>query len=483
MPIVPRFHAPLTGDARARCAAAADQAGLARSLARDRLYFGPAVRPRVDGGPFIFFGDTHETRGLAARARGSLEYRLSLLAGAGDLVVLGGARIPAFETYVAARLGLGVRRYLPVAPGAATPPEPTQRRCLDDPVAYAALRAFVAQGGGATLVPYAATGAIWSLARRLAGDTGARVDVAGPPPAITRAANDKLVFSAIVRALLGDDAAPTEIAAHGPAALAGRVHQVARGCRKLVIKLPDSAGSAGNFPMFSADLAGMPVKELHRHLQGRLGLEGGAQRFPVIVQVWQNSVFSSPSIQLWIPRPEDGPPVIEGVFHQIVTGPEGRFVGARPADPEEGWIPAFCHQGQMIGQAFQEIGFFGRCSFDAVLYGDDPDRPRISWLECNGRWGGVSIPMTLLNRLFAGRAPPPYAIIHLTRPGEAGRPFDRGLELLEDMLWAPGREHGIIFMTPGGFEAGADFHMISLAPTPDDALAQAERAVARLAAG
>lgn len=482
MPVVARYSAQLSDTQRARCAAVADGVGLDRSLARDRLYFGPFARPAAGDAPFVFFGDTGETRRVAARSSGVLEYRLSLLAGTGDLVVIGGARNPDFEAYVETWLGLGRRQYLQIEAPAAGPIDPAQIRCLSDPAAYAALRSFAGQSGRATLVPYLGSGAVWMLARRLAEDTDATLSVAGPPPSITEAANDKLVFSSVVRALLGQSAAPREVSAHGPAALAGRVHAIARDCRKLVVKLPNSAGSAGNFPLFSADVAGMSAKDLHRHLVTLLGAISEPQSFPMIVQVWQNSVFSSPSLQLWIPHRDDGPPIIEGVFYQIVTGQEGRFSGARPAGASEAWIPEFCRQGLMLGQVFQQIGYFGRCSFDAVLFGEDAAAPRLQWLECNGRWGGVSIPMTLLNRLFRGAAPPPYVIAHLPQPNPLRRSFAEGLDIVGDLLWKPGADKGIIFMTPGGFETGAELHLISLAPTATEADRQLEQVAARLSA-
>ena len=36
---------------------------------------------------------------------------------------------------------------------------------------------------------------------------------------------------------------------------------------------------------------------------------------------------------------------------------------------------------------------------DAILIGESLADARLHWIECNGRWGGVSIPMTLANRL------------------------------------------------------------------------------------
>lgn len=480
VPIVPRYAAELTPAERALCAAVAQAVMPEARLSRDRHFFGPFTRSGAGEGPFVFFGDTGEIPLLAGRSAGALEYRLSVLAGEGDLVVIGGRRDREFEDYLADRLGLGRRRYLQVNVAPNGKYHPAHTRCLKDEGAYAALRAFVEEAGGATLVPHLSTGAIWTLARRLAADTGAPVRVAGPLPSLSSLANDKSAFSRVVRALFGEGAAPREVLVHGAAALTGRVQEIASECRRLVIKLPDSAGSAGNFPVFSADVAGMPPKALHRHLQELLARMGEAPRFPMLVQIWQDNVQLSPSLQLWIPQAQDGPPVIEGVFDQHVTGPEGRFSGAAPSDPRLGWIRRFCHEGLMLGRVFQELGYYGRCSFDAVLSGEDPENPALHWLECNGRWGGVSIPMSLMNRLFAAAEPPPYVIVHRAGLDLPRRSFDDGLELIREFLWQPGAAKGVIFMTPSGFEEGSGLHFISVEASTAQASAQADTVIERL---
>jgi len=450
---------------------------------RDRLFFGPHAQAGLGEGPFVFFGDSGEIPLLARFGGGGvLEYRLSMLAGEGDVVVIGGHRNRAFEDYADTQLGLGRRRYLEVPQAANGRYAPAQIRCLKDETAFAALSAVLAEASGATLVPYLSTGAIWALARRLGIETGAPVQVAGPLPSLSALANDKAAFSRVVRAVFGEAATPREVLVHNATALTARVRALARDCRELVLKLPDSAGSAGNFPIFSDDVAGLSPKALHRHLLAQLARTGAPPSFPMLVQIWQENVLTSPSLQLWIPDRAEGPPVIEGVFHQRLTGAEGRFAGAVPADPGDGWVARFCHDGLMLGQVFQDLGYFGRCSFDAVLSGPDLNDPAQHWLECNGRWGGVSIPMTLLNRLFPDRALPAYTIAHETGLDLPRRSFSEGMRILGDLLWSPGAGRGVIFLTPVGFEEGSGLHFISLGDSAAEAAAQAAAVIERLTA-
>jgi hypothetical protein len=50
-----------------------------------------------------------------------------------------------------------------------------------------------------------------------------------------------------------------------------------------------------------------------------------------MVSVWECPVVGSPSVQLWIPEKEYGGPIVKGVFHQVVEGSAGEFIGAMPS--------------------------------------------------------------------------------------------------------------------------------------------------------
>lgn len=482
IPIIQRHSTRLTAAERDLCRRVAQTVLAQGSFLKERHYFGSRVDACASPRPYIFFGDPAEIPLLDRSTNDALEYRLSLLAGDGDLVVLGCERNPGFEAYSTDVLGLGQCRYLRVA-GPRTAEGlriPTHVRCLEDDAAFAALAGFVRKAGGATLVPHMSTSRIWALARKLVLDTGHPVHVAGSPPAVTRYANDKLCFSGLVRALFGPYGGMTELAAHGMSALVARVHAMARDCDKLVLKLPSSAGSAGNFPLYSEDVAGMRPRALGTYLRALITRVVDPPQFPMVVQVWEKKVLSSPSVQLWIPAPEDGDPVIEGVFEQALTGAEGRFAGAQPWRGADGRLADLCREGMMLGLAMQGMGYFGRCSFDAVLSGDWMDSAALHWVECNGRWGGVSVPMSVLNRLFGGSSLPPYTIFHGYGQGGGVASFAEGLDRLDDLLWRPGRRDGVIFDTPSGFVPGQGYHFISLGDTMQASRDQAEELKRRL---
>ncbi len=446
----------------------------------ERSFFEPYARQGMGNTPFVFFGDAGEIPLLADQGTGPFEYRLSILAGEGDLVIIGGQRNRDFENYLEHDLDLGRRSYLQVGQAFNGDAMPAPVRCLKEAGAYASLRTKIEKLGGATLVPHIATGTIWTLAREIGKDTGKPVNVAGPFPTLSNLTNNKLWFAQVACQLFGEDAVPTEVSAYGAAALAARVHSFAQGCRKLVIKIPDSAGSKGNFPIASSEILKMGMKELHHHLLELLAETKGQAHYPLMVQVWENNVLSSPSAQLWIPLPADGPPIVEGIYEQHVTGPEGYFSGASVARLPEEWNQKLAHGALMLGHVFQELGYFGRCSFDTVISGEDFRSAVLHWIECNGRWGGVSVPMTFLNRVFGGMPPPPHIIVHRSGLDLLYRSFVDGLEVLDDLLCHPGGTEGVIFMTPSGFEQETELHFLSLAATTAQATAQAKMVIQRL---
>jgi len=63
----------------------------------------------------------------------------------------------------------------------------------------------------------------------------------------------------------------------------------------------------------------------------------------------------------------------------------------------------FASEALTLASPLQSLGYIGRASFDALLVGASPEQATIHWIECNARWGGVSIPMTAARRLLGSR--------------------------------------------------------------------------------
>lgn len=437
--------------------------------------FGARVATGLGGGPALLFEDHGEIPLVGRRGDSALQYRPLLLAGDGDLVVLPVRRSPAFEAYCGDTLGLGRPDVLDL------PPAPSGRRftiarsCVEAPQVLGRILGTARRHRALDVVPYIGTGSVWRLAGLIATQVDADVRVAAPPPRLTRRVNDKLWFAARVVEVLGHEALPPSYHAFGPAALAGRVAALARRCERVVIKVPDSAGSAGNLALDSAAVRTLPLAKLRMRLLGLLRHLGWRQTFPLMVGVWECPALASPSVQIWVPRRADGPPVVEGVFDQVVEGPGGEFVGAAPCGLSEPWRARLASEAQRLAWLFQTLGYFGRCSFDAIVTGTDEATAALHWIECNGRWGGTSIPMTVANRLVGDWTRAYLRVVQRIGARTARMDVAAALERLGPRLWRrDGPGTGIVLLTPGGLEEGTGAHFLVLAP----GAAEAERDIA-----
>lgn len=447
----------------------------------DTTYFGSGVRAGLGAKPFVLIGDKSEIPLMTAGSDDTLEYRIALLAGEGDLIVFAGQRNPDFESYLCGLLGLPALNVLEVHIESPEPRSPTALQCIDDADLSERLARHVRANRGATLLPHITTGSTWALGKHLHERTGQPIFVAGPPPNLSSKVNDKIWFADVAARLFGDRAIPHKLTAFGPAALTGHVRTLARKWEKIVVKLPHSAGSAGNLPIRCETIRGLGTKALRQHLMDRFSAAGWPEHYPLLVEVWDCNVLASPSVQVWIPDRAEGEPVIEGIYDQLLTGEEGQFIGAAPAELEPSWDQRICRDAMQLALLFQHLGYFGRCSFDTVIAGDGMNDAELHWIECNGRWGGVSLPMTFLNRIFGAKAMPAYVIIQRSQIVVPPLPFSEALRRLGDDIYRPGgKPEGIIMITPGYYETGTGLHFISMDQTVDKALSRADAAIVRL---
>lgn len=431
-------------------------------LLASTVAFGPRVRAGIGAGPAVFFEDGSEIA-LARHSNSAHEYRSLLLAGTGDLVIVGGAREPAFEDYCARQLNLGRPSVIRAAPVVRGRPQPLAVRCRRDRPLLGRIVRAARRGGELSLITYMATGGVWRLAGRIAEESGVDVHVAGPPPRLCRRVNDKIWFARRVREVLGRDALPLSYASFGPVALAARLAALAKHFERLVIKVPSSAGSAGTIVLRASELRGRKLVDIRDRLVDALTARGWSGTYPLMIGVWEYPVIDAPSVQLWIPPPDQGLPLVEGVFSQIVEGDIAAFGGAVPSSLPGAQRQRLADEATRLGFVFQRLGYFGRCSLDAVLVGDDLSGAELHWVECNGRWGGVSIPMTLLNRLLNCRRDVEYVILQDAPVLAHPMPFHAVHAALRSQLLKPGkRAAGVVLLSPGPTSRGTGLHFAAI---------------------
>lgn len=481
MPIVRRLDIRLTSAERERVASIAGAMRANEPGLHPEDVFGERVSSGMTDGPALFYEDPSEVPLLGRFALPGVAYRTMLLAGDGDFFAFEGPRNEAFEQYVRHTLGLGAP--VVIAPGRPVEfaTQPMATRCRLDPRTLSRLVTAARDAGCFSVIPYLGSGSAWLLGSAIAEQAGVEVRVASPPPRLTRRVNDKLWFARVVKALLGSQALPPTYSVFGPAGLAGRVAKLARQNDCVVVKVPDSAGSAGNLVLDSSGILPLSLAELRLQLISLLLAAGWRDTYPVAVGVWEQPALGSPSLQYWIPDPCDGEPVFEGLFQQVLAGKASGFVGAVPSELPVSWRDRLQCESMQLANLLQHLGYFGRCSFDALLTGTDLGSANLHWIECNGRWGGVSIPMSAANRLIGDWSRRPFVIVHRSGLRARQRPFEQALAMLDEcLLKPPHRDEGVVVLSPGGIEQGNGLHFMVLAATSGAARQLADDSVTRL---
>ena len=330
-------------------------------------FFGIQVESGLSDGPALLIGDDREIALRRERDAQAFEYRISHLAANDDMLLLSGNRNAAFEHYREHNLGLGAIDVINLPLLETDNLIPLATRCLSNANALNRIVARAQKAGALTILPYIGRASAWLLAAAVAERSGVPVRVAAAPPKLTTRVNDKVWFAHRVDEVLGSRAQPSYRAVFGPAALAAWAFRLSRESERIVIKVPDSAGSDGNISLSAPEIQALPLGVLQERL---ISIEKAKTRLGWR-PVWDLAVLASPSIQMWIPDHRTGAPTLEGVFEQIVAGPKGEFVGSTPPTFPECWSTRIGEEALSIATLFQHLGYFGRCSFDAVIAGRD----------------------------------------------------------------------------------------------------------------
>jgi hypothetical protein len=480
LPIVPQLCVQIAEDERRDLRRLAGRLFADEPLLPVTEPFGAAVSSGLGPWPGLFLEDHSWISLFNRHSDVAYSYRALLLAGDGDLVTIGTPRNTAFEAYCRDVLELGRAEVLcPAETGGGLP---LAVRCARDPTVLERATERAQSSGGLNVVPYMGTGGAWMLAGKIAARSAVEVRVAAPPPRLTRRVNDKLWFAQRVTELFGGRALPQASAAFSLAALAGRLGALAKRHAAVAVKLTGSASSAGNLVLESDELKRASLSALRIRLERLLQRIGWRGEFPLLVTAWEHPIIASPSVQLWIPARGAGDIAVEGIFDQTVVGTARVFSGAAQTALPGRWQILLAQEAAQLGCLFQELGYFGRCSFDAILVGDHLASAELHWIECNGRWGGTSIPMTLVNRLVGDWRRRPFIVIGRSDLQGPPRPLADFLRQMEGELFRPPwGNSGVVVVSPSRIEDGSGFELAVLGDTQAAARQLAETISLRLA--
>ena len=382
------------------------------------------------------------------------EHRARLRAVEGDLYAASTPATPGYQRYFQDTLGLGSAELLQVDSGSDR--LALARACMT-PVPRTRLGDLASSRGGLVIEPFMGIEVVWELAAAIAADTGEQVRVVAPPPPVNWIVNDKANFEDLVTAVLGPGYVPASRRSTSAEVLARALLELAETGPSVALKRLRCASAMGNEVFESAALrrSGFDgVLSTVRGFLSRTGWDGGEE---VLAVNWEEA-SSSPSTQWWLPPPGGGAPRLDGVYEQILAGDEGVFVGSRPSGLPAEVDREIVSQAGRVATALQRLGYVGRCSFDHLVLPQD----RVVFTECNGRWGGTSTPMNLVDRLYpAGR--PPYQAQAYVDPGLAGLTFEELLRRLGDSVNDRGTAEGrFVLYNVGPLERFGKFDVVAI---------------------
>jgi hypothetical protein len=393
--------------------------------------FKPLIPGRLEDAPTLHLDELGGITQPAVRRDSSyLEGRARLRAEEGDLVVSGTPPPLGYETYCWESLGLGKVKWL--RPDAALEKHHLASLCWKDRIVRRTLVHACRSRSLRYIHPYMGCLAVWQLTDLLHRSSRRMLKVIGPHPGLAAWVNNKAHFARTVSRLFGESSIPPTCVASNLAILSKRVREVAAGSPVIGLKMPSSAGGGGNLVLEAERFRGLSLESIRTELKMLLGEMGWSGEGRLIVGSWETDVLSAPSAQLWIPPAPEGPPVVEGIFEQEFSSRKGMFAGARPASFSAQLNQEITDRCWLLALLFQRLGYIGRCSFDLILVGESLERSRLEFIECNGRWGGTSLPMTLMNRLFGDWTSQPFVVttVHV-------KELDRleFFQLLEHFSW------------------------------------------------
>ncbi len=358
--------------------------------------FGPGVKQGYKPGPVLFYEDHRSIALSSPKASNHYQYRFLLLAGKQDILLIENKRSDKYEKYCRDVLKLPSPKILCVKSKEAL--SPLAKSCIESSKAMQKIVKIAKLNGCLNIMPYICTGWTWLLGQKIAELANVPVYIMAPTPWLAQKTNDKLWFSERLAECLGPCALPQTYYAFGPAALAIKITRLAKTHPKIVVKIPSSASSMGNVVIDTTHIKDISIPAVTEYIHSHIRFPRYHDMYPLAVSVWDTDVLTSPSLQIWIPLPEDGKPIIECLFEQALDPVSHTFIGARPAQLEKEIRNRLIYEAGIIAYLFQQLGYYGRCSIDAVVTGKRTEHD-IHWIDCNARWGGVSIPMTAAQRL------------------------------------------------------------------------------------
>ena len=386
------------------------------------------------------------------------QHRARLRARSGDAYVAMTPPTPGYEIYCSRDLGLDPVEMLTVSSAESTL---ELSRACGTGKAEARLIEIAKASNGLFLHPFMGVEAVWGLAEQIAEHSKVDVRVIAPPPPITWLANDKSLFSEVVTQVLGSDWLVEAQLTEEIENLGVALTSLARRHSRVALKRLRCASAMGNRVFDASSILSMSDSEVAEEVRAFLDKTEWDGQEAVFAVAWEESEHS-PSTQLWVPPLGHGDVRLDGVYEQLLAGQRKIFVGSRPTTFPERVNRELGRASLRVATALQSLGYVGRCSFDFILHGDLEGEFQLRFTECNGRWGGTSTPMAMLDRLFPSSRPF-YRARDFVHSDLVGAGFDELLAVVSEKAWNHRTRTGTyLFYNTGPLRAYGKLDVIAL---------------------
>lgn len=391
------------------------------------------------------------------------QHRARVRAGDGDLYAAVTSETPGYGRYCEEVLSLGSSEFVKAEVHGGR--MEVAKACMEGP-AFERICARTREAGGLSVDPYMGIQPVWDLAAKIATETSLPVHVLSPPPLATWVANDKALLSECVERTLDSDWIVETRESSSLETLVEHLIDLATRHERVALKRTRCASGMGNLHFPAAKLR--EADRVRPRVEEFLHQTEWDQIEPVLVVAWESTPIS-PSSQIWIPAQGAGMPRLDGLYEQLLEGEERVFLGSRPSGLPTAVNHALARGSLLVCAALQSLGYVGRCSFDFLVLGDPAGEFKIRFTECNGRWGGTSTPMHLVDRLVKGPRPP-YRAQDFQHADLVGVPFDEILSRVGADLYQPSTGEGrFAFYNTGPLAGSGKLDVISFGPTQEAA--------------
>ena len=325
------------------------------------------------------------------------------------------------------------------------------------------LAAIARHHGGLVIHPYMGIAPIWELAEELRQRSGTPITVLSSTPAATTLANNKVYFTKLVQEKLHPDCVAPSRFASQPEDIVMALYDLSRAHDTVALKMPECASSTGIECFSRHQIEHSSYEELHRAVTVFLTEKQWEPQTPIQIVAWLDASHS-PSSQVWIPANPAKPAIVQGVYEQLFTGSDNMFLGSIPSPLSNRLKQAISTLSIQAATQLRKLGMIGRCSFDFIVHNGRP-----VLIECNGRWGGTSTPMYLVDRIFPKQRPA-YIAKDVQSDTWVGCTFKELAHRFGKTLYNPATGQGTyILYNVGCLETSGKFDVIAIGSTPAEA--------------